>query len=342
MVLDQPGPHNEPLLRDVMNRIRAIPGVQAAGSVDDLPLSTYEDKGYVEVEGYVSSERRAAAVRETAGEYFRAMQIPLIEGRYLNDGDLSANSKETPLTVVVSERFARHYWPGRAASGHRVRVNGGGWSTGLNGGWSTVVGVVGDVRHASVEETPEPIIYYQNGIADSVAIRTAAPPDQIIPAVRRAVSAASAEIRLTDIQTMDRYVDQAIARRRFQTAALGGFAGVAVLLALVGFYGLLSYTVMQRRAELGVRMALGASRRTVVGMVVRHGLALTATGLAAGLSLAALLTRALASFLYGVRPLDPVTFLAVPAFMILVALIACIVPAWKAASVDPVNALRRQ
>jgi putative ABC transport system permease protein len=140
---------------------------------------------------------------------------------------------------------------------------------------------------------------------------------------------------------MDRYVDQATARRRFQTVALGSFAGVAVLLALIGFYGLLSYTVMQRTAEVGIRMALGASRRAVVGMVVRHGLALTSAGLAAGLCMSALLTRALASFLYGVRPIDPVTFLAVPAFTILVALIACIVPACKAAGVDPVSALRR-
>jgi ABC-type antimicrobial peptide transport system permease subunit len=201
---------------------------------------------------------------------------------------------------------------------------------------------VGDVRHSSVEEIPEPIVYYQNGVADSVAIRTAGTPDAIIPSVRKAVSAVSTGISVIDIQTMNQYVDQATARRRFQTVALASFAGVAVFLALVGFYGLLSYAVMQRTAEVGVRMALGASRGAVIGMVVRYGLTLASAGLAIGLSLSLLLTRALASFLYGVRPVDPVTFIAVPVLTIIVAVIACAAPAWRAACVDPMRALRHQ
>jgi putative ABC transport system permease protein len=332
--LDQPRPDAEPLLRDLMNRIRAIPGVEAAGSIDDLPLSTYEDRGFLEVEGYVSEQKQLVAVRETAGEYFPAMQIPLIAGRYLNDGDISTDPKQRPWTVLVSESFARHYFQGRPAPGHRLRVNGG--------RWSTIVGVVGDVRHASVEELPEPIVYYQNGVADSVAIRTAGTPDKIIHLVRSAVAAVSPELSVIDIQTMNGYVDQATARRRFQTVALASFAAVAVFLALVGFYGVLSYAVLQRTAELGVRIALGASRRAVIGMVIRYGLTLTSAGLALGLSAALLLTRALASFLYGVRPVDPVTFIAIPALAIAVAVIACIAPAWRAARVDPVSALRQQ
>jgi putative ABC transport system permease protein len=203
------------------------------------------------------------------------------------------------------------------------------------------VGVVGDVRHSSVEETPEPIIYYQNGVADSVAIRTAGNPDAIIPLVRSAVTAVSPAMSVIDIQTMNQYVDQATARRRFQTVALASFAGVAVFLALVGFYGLLSYAVLQRTAELGLRMALGASRGAVIGMVVRYGLTLTSVGLVIGLSVALLLTRALASFLYGVRPVDPVTFIVVPAFTIGIVVIACIAPAWRAACLDPVSTLRQ-
>jgi putative ABC transport system permease protein len=331
--LDQGNSNAEPLLRDVMNRIRVIPGVQAAGSIDDLPLSTYEDKGFLEVEGYVSAQKHLVAVRETAGEYFRAMQIPLIEGRYLNDGDISNRSKAWPQTVVVSEQFARHYFQGRSALGHRLRVNGE--------RWSAIVGVVGDVRHSSVEEKPEPIIYYQYGVADSVAIRTAGTPDTIIPAIRKAVSAASPDLSVINIQAMNQYVDQATARRRFQTVALASFAVMAVFLALVGFYGLLSYAVMQRTAEVGVRMALGASRRAVVGMVVRHGLTLASLGLAIGLSLSLMLTRALASFLYAVRPVDPITFIFVPAFTIIVAIVACAAPAWRAACVDPTSALRQ-
>jgi ABC-type antimicrobial peptide transport system permease subunit len=139
---------------------------------------------------------------------------------------------------------------------------------------------------------------------------------------------------------MNRYVDQAMARRRFQTVALTSFATVAVFLALIGFYALLSYAVMQRTAEVGVRLALGASRGAVIGMVVRYGLTLTSAGLAIGLLLALLLTQTLASFLYGVRPLDPITFVAVPGFTLAVAVLACIGPAWRAACVDPVEALR--
>jgi ABC-type lipoprotein release transport system permease subunit len=262
------------------------------------------------------------------------MQIPLIEGRYLNDRDISADSQEWPQTVVVSERFAKQYFQRRAALGHRLRVNGG--------RWSTIVGVLGDVRHSSVEEMPQPILYHQNGVADSVAIRTNRTPDAIIPLVRRAVRAVSRDITVIDIQTMNQYLDQATAGRRFQTVALASFAGVAVFLAVVGFYGLLSFAVMQRTAEVGVRVALGASRSAVIGMILRYGLTLTSAGLVIGFGLALLLTRTLASFLYGVLPVDPLTFLVVPAVLIAVAVIAWVAPAWKAACVDPVRALRHQ
>jgi predicted permease len=334
ILLDEHIPDSDRFRREAMEQIQVIPGVQAAGSIDDLPLSTYEDKGFLEVEGYASPLMQLVAVRETAGEYFRAMWIPLIEGRYLTDDDISANPNARAQTVVVSESFAKRYFQGRTAIGHRLRINGA--------SWSRIVGVVGDVRHASLEEVPQPTVYYQDGLADSVAIRTTATPGAMIPAVRRVLRTLSAALTVTEIRTMNQYVDQAIARRRFQTVALTSFAGVAVLLALVGFYGLLSYAVTQRTAEVGVRMALGASRRAVIVMVVRYGLALTFAGLGIGLCLAFLLTRLLSSFLYGVRPVDPVTFIVVLAFAIIVAVIACIAPAWRAACIDPVSAMRSQ
>jgi predicted permease len=338
LTLDQPVQNSDPLRRELMNRIRAVPGVQVAGSIDDLPLSTFEDKGFIEVEGYVSHGRETASVRETAGEYFQAMQIPLVAGRYLNENDIPLGTNAMPQAVAVSQSFAHIYFPGRDAVGHRLRINGGGWGL----GWSTIAGVVGDVRHSSLEEAPQPIIYFQNGLADSVAIRTIGPPDAIIPSIRKAVSALNAGVTVTDIQTMNQYANQAAARRRFQTVALASFAGVAVFLALTGLYGLLSYAVRQRTAEIGVRMTMGASRGAVVGMVVLHGLKLTSMGLAIGVALTLALTRAVASFLYGVRAVDPITFIAVPVFIIAVALAACIAPAWKAACIDPVSALRRQ
>ena len=286
---------------------------------------------HLEVEGYVTG-RELVAARETAGDYFQAMQIPLLEGRYLNDGDIWPKFGAGAPAAVVSESFARRYFPGRTAAGHRLRINGS--------SWSAIVGVVGDVRHSSLEEAPPPIVYFQNGLADSVAVRAAGTPDAIVPLVRSALAALNAGIAVTDVQTMNRYVDQAMARRRFQTVAQTSFATVAVFLALIGFYALLSYAVMQRTAEVGVRLALGASRGAVIGMVVRYGLTLTSAGLALGLLLALLLTQTLASFLYGVRPLDPITFVAVPGFTLAVAVLACIGPAWRAACVDPVEALR--
>jgi putative ABC transport system permease protein len=325
--------NSDPFRREAMERIQNIPGVQAAGSIDDLPLSTFEDKGFLEIEGYARPLQQFVAVRETAGAYFRAMGIPLLDGRYPNDGDISPERAERALAAVVSESFATQYFPGRIAVGHRVRINGE--------SWMTIVGVVGDVRHSSMEEAPQPTVYYQNGLADSVAIRTAV-PEAVIRSVRTALNAWNASVTVADVKTMNEYIDQATARRKFQTAALTCFAAAAVILALVGFYSVLSFAVTQRTAEIGVRMALGASRPTVIGMVLGYGLKLTGVGLAIGLGLASLLTRMLASFLYGVRPIDPITFLVVPVFTIAVAAIACIVPAWKAASVDPVSALRQQ
>ncbi len=332
VVLDQQT-NTDPLRRALMDRIRTVPGVDVAGSIDDLPLSTFEDRGFIEVEGDRSEVHQTARVRETGGEYFRAMQIPLVEGRYLNDGDIAALEAQWPKAVDVSRSFASRYFPGRSAVGHRLRVN--------EGSWATIIGVVGDVLHGSLEETPEPIIYCQNGLADSVAIRTAVRPETIVPAIRRAVSELHAGVAITDVETMDRYVDQAAARRRFQTVVLTSFAGVAVFLALVGFYSLLSYAVMQRTAEIGVRMAMGASPGDVVAMLVRYGLKLTSAGLAIGVLLSLVLARTVAGFVYGIHALDPVTFVAVPALILAVAAVACIVPAWKAARVDPVSALRQ-
>ena len=333
IVLDSQIKNSDQLRREIMERIRVTPGVRIAGGIDDLPLSTNEDKGFLEVEGYVSRMKQIVSVRETAGDYFQAMQIPLMAGRYLNDTDITGNSAKGPQRVVVSQSFAKRYFPGGEAVGHRLRIN--------ESPWCPIVGVVGDVRHSSLEEPPGPIVYCQNGVADSVTIRSTGPPEAVISSIRRTASALSAGAIVTDIQTMNQYVDQAVARRRFQTVALISFAGVAVFLALIGFYGLLSYAVTQRTAEIGVRMAMGASRSGVVGMIVFYGFKLTAAGLAIGLCMALALTRALTSFLYGVSPFDTATFLAAAAFVLGAAAVACIAPAWKASGIDPVSALRR-
>lgn len=334
ITLDEQNQNVDPLRRELMRRIQDLPGVQAAGSIDDLPLSANEDIGFLVVEGYTSKLKQWVRARGTAGEYFRAMQIPLIAGRYLNDGDIAAKPFEMEENVVVSESFAKRYFAGRNALGHRLGINGP-----AN---SAIVGIVGDVRHSSLEEAAEPIVYVQNGRADSVAIRTFGSPDAIVPSIRTAVNAFGAGAAVTDVQTMSQYVDRAAARRNFQTAVLTGFASVAVLLTLVGFYGLIAYAVRQRTAEIGVRMALGASRGAMLRMVMLTGLKLTLAGLGIGVCFALVLARVMASFVYGIPAIDPVTFLAVPVFMIGVTLMACLAPAWRAARIDPVEALRQQ
>jgi len=197
-------------------------------------------------ESYRDASRTGAATspRETAGKYFRAMQIPLVAGRYVTDGDIPARAAERPQAVAVSESLARRYFPGRSAVGHRLRINGA--------RWSTIVGVVGDVRHSSLVEAPQPTVYCQYGLTDSVAIRTIGSPSAIVSLIRRAVSNLSA----------------------------------------------------------------GVSRGAVVRMVALYGLRLASTGVAIGVCLALALARAVESFLDGVRAVNPITFIAVPALLI--------------------------
>jgi len=333
IVLEEQTQDSDRMRRELMRRIQVLPGVQAAGSIDDLPLSTSEDFVFIEVEGRANKLKQTVSFRGTGGEYFRAMQIRLIAGRFLNDSDIPAKPDEAAPTVVVSESFTKRYFHGRDAVGRRLRINGA--------RWSRIVGVVGDVRHASLEEAPQPIVYEQNGLAGrSVVIRTFGSPDAMVRSVRREVNAIGGGAGVTDVRTMSQYVDQAAARRRFQTAVLTSFAGVAVLLTLVGLYGLMAYAVRQRTAEIGVRMAVGASPGAVVEMVMLYGLRLTSAGLAIGISLALALARGLAGFLYGVPAIDPITFVAIPVLMMTVAVAACAAPAWRAARIDPVEALR--
>ncbi len=322
--------------RDAMERIAATPGVVAAGATNALPLSNHESISTFRVEGYLNRPNQMVDVRTTAGDYFRAMQAPLIAGRYLTSADIPSQPTRVPPAVVVSESFAREYFRGRNAIGGRLQR--GAPST----LWSTIVGVVADVHHSGLEMPPRPTVYEAGWSVQSLAIRTALPPESMVASVRRAVRAVNAPFVLADIETMRQRTTEVTARRRFQTVLLAVFAGIAMLLGLVGLYGLLSYSVRQRTAEIGVRMALGAGRSQVVGMVLEHGLKLAAAGLVIGLLAAGAVAKWSASLLYGVRAWDPVTFLTVPILMMAAAAIACILPAWKASRVDPVRSLRHQ
>jgi predicted permease len=326
-------PNADALRRELMDRIKTAPSVEVAGSIDDLPLSSFEDKGFLTVEGYVNPIRQTANVRSTAGEYFQAMRIPLLAGRYLDDRDIP-KKPNPPRNCVASNSFAKRYFSGRNPIGRRIQVN--------ELGWSTIVGIVGDVRHSSLERAPEPTIYVQDGNADSVVVQTRAPRETVIASIKKAAKSVDNRFTVTDIHTMDQYVQKASAHRRFQTAVLTSFATLSILLGLIGLYGLLSYAVRQRKAEIGIRMALGASRGAVVAMIGSYGLRLASAGLFIGGFFALGLTKVMARFLYGVRPIDPLTFIAVSVLTITVATVASVTPALKAAFIDPANTLREQ
>jgi putative ABC transport system permease protein len=314
--------------KNTLERIAALPGVVAAGAVNNLPLSHRESTAVFQVEGYQNRPNQTADWRRVAGDYFTAMQIPLIAGRFLTAADIAAQ----PPPIVVSESFAKIYFAGRSAVGGRVK----------HGPWSTVVGVVADVRHSNLESPPTPTLYEPSWELNSLAIRTVLPPEPALSAVRAAIRDSGAAFVPAEIETMRQRIGEASAHRRFQTVLLGAFASIALLLALVGLYGLLAYAVRQRTAEIGVRMALGASREKVVALILRQGLGVTGIGLIIGLLAAAGVARWSASLLYGIRALDPITFIAVPILVMAAASIASILPAWKASRVDPVTSLRHQ
>ncbi len=329
-------PRRAAVQRRILERIASLPGLIAVGATNALPLGHHESLSTFRVDGYPNHPNQTANARGTAGDYFQAMRMRLIAGRFLQPADVPAEPGAVPLAIVVSESFAKWYFPGGNAVGGRLQQG----DPGSN--WSTIVGVVADVRHTNLENSPQPTIYAPSWFVDSVAIRTALPPEAVIASVRKAVHGIDAAAALTDIRTMGQRTTEADSRRRFQTVLLAAFAGIAVFLALVGLYGLMAYLVRQRTAEIGVRMALGAGRGAVVGMVVRQGLTLTAAGLAFGLLAASAAGRWITSLLFGVRAIDPATFIVVPAVMLAAAAVACIVPAWKAAQIDPVSALRQQ
>jgi predicted permease len=263
------------------------------------------------------------------------MATPLIAGRFFTDADDS----ESADVVIVNQSFVRKYFPGQNAMGKRLRD-----SADPKAPWKTIVGVVADVRNESLDQAPVPQFYSPLTDAESasIAVRSSLPPESLIAAMRAAVRSIDPSIALADMHTMQQAVAASTARRRFQTTLLTTFGVVSLLLALVGLYGVLDYSVRQRVPEIGIRMALGATRARVIGMVVRQGLRLVVLGLATGIAAALALARLVSSALYGVRPYDPWTFIAAPVLVVLAALIACCTPAWRAAHIEPIEALRSE
>ena len=327
--------------RRVLEEINALPSTEAA-MVSELPLGGSSLMHNFAVEGreVAAGDEPELYSRSVGGDYFRVMRIPLRDGRALTPQDNAG----APPVGVVNESFAREYFNGASPVGARVR-----W-TKMEGPpqWITIVGVVGDVKHFGLDQPEASAIYTPYAQSRQAWKRwmyltvrgDAVDSSALVGAVKARVWSVDSQIPLTKVLTMDEVAAESVAARRFQTTLLGIFALVALLLAAVGIYGLISYTVGRRTHEIGVRMALGAQRRDIFALVVRQGLLLATAGLIAGLLGAFALTRLLAGIVYGVSPTDPLTYAALSLFLLLVALLACLVPARRATKVDPMEALR--
>ena len=287
----------------------------------------------VEIKGHTVKKDETVDARAATTAYYESMGIRLLEGRFFADEAV----RDHPFEMMVSQSFAKLYFPRESVIGQQFR-------SGDRDKWHTIVGVVADVRGSSLEESPRPMIYSPFlQTPDNHAyltIRSTSHPDQLIASVSKIIRSIDPTIAPEHAGTMRELISESTSGRRFQTVVLSVFAAVAVFLALVGLYGLMAYAVKQRTAEIGIRIALGASAARVRGLVVGKGLALVAAGLVFGLAGALALTRLGTSWLFGVSPADPLTLIAVPLLILVVALLACLIPAWKATRIDPVTALR--
>jgi len=323
--------------REVMDRITSLPGLECAGAADSAPMLT-NDTGPVSIEGHPvrPDEVEIQAERpKITPDYFCAMGIRLLRGRSFTWAD---NESSLPV-AIINESAARQYWPDEDAMGKRVQLEDGSAPV-----WRQVIGIVGDVRQDSLVKAGRPEVYaplLQVPVPYMVlAVRTRAEPAALTAAVRHAVTEVDKDQPLFQIKTMEQVVGDSVAGRRFQMSLLAVFAAIALGLAAIGIYGLMSYTVNQRTHEIGIRMALGAKRRDVLHLVVRHGMMLAIVGVVLGTVGALLLTRFLSDMLYGVGVNDPTTLLSVATLLIGVAALASYIPARRAMRVDPIVALR--
>jgi predicted permease len=324
----------------LLGKLRALPGVQSAAAGFPLPLMggnigiSFSIEGRPTAPGDAPSEQLALVTPD----FFRTLRIPILSGRAFTPRD----DAKSPPVIIVNERFARKYFPGENPIGKHVKAD---LSDGITpSAMREIVGVVGNVKRRSLTAEAEPIDYlpYAQAIITSpnLAIRTAGDPASLIGPLRAVLADEDKDIPLYGVETLEDGASKAAAQPRFQTLLLACFAGMALLLSGIGLYAVLSYMVAQRASEIGVRMALGAQRADVLGMIVRRGLTMALAGIAIGLAAAMLLTRLMTGMLYGVEPFDPVTFAAVAAILLLVSLAASSAPAWRAARLDPMRTLR--
>jgi len=331
--------------QQLVDRVKALPGVQAAGVSQFLPLSGRDVSLNFQIEGQPQrdADQPRAKFRVVSADYFAALGIPLLSGRLINQSD----GRRTPKVVLINQLAAERYWPNQNPVGHRIL-------SGVDENeWSTIIGVVANVKHAGLDADTDPETYYHYlqlppevmNFAEStmtLVIRTSADPASMTSAVRGQIRQLDSNLPVFNVKTMQEVVEGSVAQPRFRTLLLTVFAGLALWLAALGLYGVMAYSVSQRINELGVRAALGAQPGDIFKLVVGRGIELAAIGIGIGLVLALACTRLISRLLFDVSAIDPLTFGGTCLAILAMAVVASLVPAWRAIRVDPVTALRAE
>jgi predicted permease len=328
-------------LLEVFRRVSAIPGLEQASisGNDTLPMNSGRNYSQFSIQGRAAESERGpiADIAVVDANYFRTMEVPLMTGRNFN----SADTYKTQGVAVIDQTLAQQYWPGKDPLGSQLKF---GFGRGVQG--VTVVGVVGDIKSDGFEAPSVPHIYVALGqfapVNAVVFLRSRGDVEPLGEAVRHEVESIDPNVPVHSISSMNQIIARSIAERRFALELLGVFAGVALLLAAIGIYGVMSYSFSQRTHEVGVRIALGAQRLDILRMALGEGMLIVIIGLASGLVVAVIMTRFFRSMLFGVAPTDPTTFLSVSAILAVAAFLACYIPAKRATRVDPLTALREE
>jgi len=320
----------------LLEEVRRQPGMREAALTSQLPFAWGVQSFGIMIDGREESEGDMpnAHFRSITPEYLGVMEIPLLRGREFSDAD----HERAPMVALINETMAKKYWPNADPIGQRIK------ETSNEQVWREIVGIVGSVRHEARERELEAEMLVpwsqRPDVTLNLAVRTQFEPSSVGGALRSSVAAVDPELPLFDVRTMEARLSDSVAQPRFRTALLGAFAAIALVMAVIGIYAVMAFSVAQRTRGLGIRVALGAQRRDVMGLVLRQGAAIAGIGIVIGLAGAFALTRVLATLPYEVKPTDPLTFLAVPLMLVSVVMLACWLPARRAARVDPMEALR--
>jgi putative ABC transport system permease protein len=327
------------VLQQIIEKVRSIPGARSAGLVTALPISGGASTDFT-IEGRpvpAANDEPSADIRSADPGYFRTMGIPLLAGREFTEADNSTARR----VIVVNQTMVKQYWPNDSPIGQHVTMKD--WGPPLTG---EIVGVVGDVKTNGLDEAVGPMIYWPHfqfpELFNTIVVRSDGEPSRLLPAVKGAIWAVNKNQAISKIGTMKQVLSESLARRRLYMILLGVFAGAALLLAGVGIYGMVSYSVSQRIREMGIRIAIGAEHGDLLRLVLGHGARVALLGIGIGIAAALGLTRLMTSLLFGVSATDPLTFVGVAGLLTLVALAASLLPARRAMRVDPMVALRHE